>query len=87
MVSLLVFSDGVGVLFTHFDVKRVEDVTASDFVATMEETCEILGEMSNKEYLALRSIMGTMPHLNLVFEELGIYHKEHKVPAKVLKSI
>jgi hypothetical protein len=43
--------------------------------------------MSNKEYLALRSIMGTMPHLNLVFEELGIYHKEHKVPAKVLKSI
>ena len=28
-----------------------------------------------------------MPWLNRVFEELGIHHEEHKVPAKVLKSI
>ena len=28
-----------------------------------------------------------MPWLNHVFEELGIHHKEHKVPMKVLKSI
>ena len=31
--------------------------------------------------------MGTMSQLNHVFEELGIVHKEHKVPAKVLKSL
>jgi hypothetical protein len=28
-----------------------------------------------------------MPWLNCVFEELGIHHEEHKVPAKVLKYI
>ena len=28
-----------------------------------------------------------MPQLNRVFEELGIHHEEHKVPAKVLKSL
>lgn len=28
-----------------------------------------------------------MPQLNRVFEELGIYHEEHKVPTKVLKSL
>ena len=48
---------------------------------------EILGEMSNKEYLACRAIVGTMPHLNRVFEELGIHHEEHEVPAKVQKSL
>jgi hypothetical protein len=52
MVSLPIFGNGVGVMFAYFDVKRVEDVSASDFVTTMEETCEILGEMSDKEYLA-----------------------------------
>ena len=31
--------------------------------------------------------MGTLPWLNRVFEELGIHHMEHKVPAKVLKSL
>jgi hypothetical protein len=28
-----------------------------------------------------------MPRLNCVFDELGIHHEEHKVPAKVLKSL
>jgi hypothetical protein len=28
-----------------------------------------------------------MPRLNHVFEELGIHHEEHKVPAKVPKSL
>lgn len=48
---------------------------------------EILGEMSNKEYLACRAIVGIMPHLNRVFEELGIHHEEHEVPMKVRKSL
>jgi hypothetical protein len=47
---------------------------------------EILGEMSDKEYLARKAIAGTMPCLNRVFEEFGIHHEEHDVPAKVHKS-
>lgn len=47
------FGEGVGVLFPHFDVKQAEDVSVSDFVATVEEeACEILSDMSDKEYLA-----------------------------------
>jgi len=48
---------------------------------------EILGEMSDKEYLACRTIAGTMPCLNCVFEEFGIHHEEHDVPVKVHKSL
>ena len=88
MVSLPLFGDGVGVLFPYFDVKRVEDMTADEYVTSVEEGAhDILGELSDKEYLARRAIGGTMPHLNHVFEELGMHHVEHKVPVKVLKSI
>ena len=38
---------------------------------------EILGEMSDREYLAHRAITGTMPWLNRVFEEFMIHHEEH----------
>ena len=48
---------------------------------------EILGEMSDKEYLARRAIAGTKPRLNRVFEELGIHHEEHDVPVKVHKYL
>ena len=48
---------------------------------------EILGEMSDREYLVRRAIAGTMPRLNRVFEEFGIHHEEHEVPTKVYKSI
>jgi hypothetical protein len=46
---------------------------------------EILSEMSDKEYLAC--LTGIMPRLNRVFEEFGINHEEHDVPAKVHKSL
>ena len=58
------------------------------FVAAMEqEAREIVGDITNKEFLVWRAVAGTMPWLNCVFEELGIHHTEHKVPAKVLKSM
>jgi hypothetical protein len=54
----------------------------------MEEGArEIVGDISDKEFLARRAAEGMMPRLNRVFEELGIHHGEHKVPAKVLKLI
>jgi hypothetical protein len=48
---------------------------------------EILSKMSDKEYLAHWALAGTMPRLNRVFEEFGIHHEEHDVPAKVHKSL
>jgi hypothetical protein len=57
-------------------------------VAGVEEVAQaIVGAMSDKEYLAWRSELGTIPRLNRVFEELGIHHEEHVVPSKVLASI
>ena len=41
----------------------------------------------DKEYLAHKAITDMMPHLNRIFEELGIHHEEHDVPAKVHKSL
>jgi hypothetical protein len=59
MVSLPVFGDGVGVLFPCFDVRRVEDMTADEYVTSIEEGArDILGELSDKEYLARRAIGG-----------------------------
>ena len=55
--------------------------------STKTRAREILGEMSNKEYLACRAITGTMPCLNCIFEEFSIHHKEHDVPTKVHKSL
>jgi len=88
MVHLLVFSKGVGVPFPWFGFQRKEGRVAEKFVKSVEAGArEILGEMSDKEYLASRAITGKMPHLNRVFEEFGIHHEEHDVPAKVHKSL
>lgn len=84
MVNVLVFGEEVGVPFTCFDIKLVVDETTEDFTTVVErEAREILGEMSDKEYLACQVIAGTMPCLNRVFKELGIHHEEHKVLVKV----
>lgn len=75
-----------GCLF-HTLIFATDEIT-EEFTAIVEqETREIIGDIFEKEYLARRVIVGTMPHLNCIFEELGIHHEEHKVLAKVLKSI
>lgn len=52
-----------------------------DFVAAVEqEAREIVGDTSDREYVARRSAAGTMPRLNRVFEE--IQHTEHRIPAE-----
>ena len=57
-------------------------------MSSMEEGArEIIGDISDREFLTQQDVGGTMPCLNQVFEELGIHHEEHKVPLKVLKSI
>jgi hypothetical protein len=88
MVHLPVYGPADGIPFPHFGIKLSEDETLEEFATAMEqEAREIIGDISDKEFLMRRSIAGTMPQLNRVFEELGIHHEEHKVPAKVLKSI
>jgi hypothetical protein len=88
MVNLPIYGEADGVPFPRFGIALSEDETHEDFVSIMEqEMREIVGDISDKEFLAQRAIAGMMPQLNHVFEELGIHHKEHKVPMKVLKSL
>lgn len=51
------------------------------------EAIEILGDISEKEYLAHRAIGGNMPRPNRVFEEMDVKYMDHKVPSNILKSI
>ena len=87
MVSLPVFGEGIRVPFPCFGFEK-EGCAAEKLVKSAEAGArEILGEMSNRDYLVCRAIAGTMPWLNRVFEEFGIYYEEHEVPVKVYKSI
>jgi hypothetical protein len=88
MINLPIFGEGVGVPFPQFGLKPKASGATEKFVKSIEARArEILSEMSDKEYLARRAITGTMPHLNRVFDEIGVHHEEHEVPAKVLKSL
>jgi hypothetical protein len=88
MVHLHVYGPTDGIHFPHFVIKLSEDETLEEFAAIVEqEAWEIVGDIFDKEFLAWRFNAGMMSRLNHVFEELGIHHKEHKVLAKVLKSI
>jgi hypothetical protein len=65
-----------------------EGESPEEFASMVERGAwEVVGEITDKEYLAWRSVGSIMPQLNRVLEELGIHHEEHKVPLKVLKSI
>jgi hypothetical protein len=86
-VHLPVFGEGVGVPFPCFGFEKKEGRSANKLVKFAEAGArEILGEMSDKEYLT-RALVGTMPRLNRVFEEFRIHHEEHDVPVKVHKSL
>jgi hypothetical protein len=77
-----------GSLFPRFDWALPPDQDKDAFVLEIEEAaCQIIGKMSDKEYLARRSVSGTMPRLNRVLEEFGIRHEEYVVPLDVLATI
>ena len=53
MVSLPVFSEGVGVPFQRFGFEKKEDQAMEKLVKSAEAgACGILGEVSYREYLA-----------------------------------
>ena len=88
MVNLPIFGEGVGVPFPYFGFEKKEGRAAKKLVkSTKAMAREILGKMSNREYLARHAITGTMPWLNRVFEEFRVHHEEHDVPTRVHKSI
>lgn len=87
-VKLPVFGEVGGVYFSRFGLKRAEGETDATIVARIEaEAGEILGDISEREYLARAAVGGTMPHLNQVFEELGVKYGNREVPPKILKSV
>ena len=72
MVNLPIFSEGVGVLFPQFGFQPKEGHAVEKIVKSMEVGVrEILGEMSDKEYLVRRAIAGTMPVLITFLRNLG----------------
>jgi hypothetical protein len=88
MVNLPIYGEANRVSFPRFGIALSVNETPKDFVSSVEqEVWEIVGGITDKEFLAQRAIRGTMPRLNRMFEELGIQHEEHKVPTKVLKSL
>lgn len=88
MMKLPVFGGDKGIPFPWFKIRLAEGETAKEFVVEVEhDTRAIVGEISNRKFLAQRSAAGMLPHLNCVFEEMGLEHRERQVPAKVLRAI
>jgi hypothetical protein len=88
MVQVPVFSQTKGLPFPWFDRALPSDQDMDAFVLEIKEAArQIVGKMSDKEYLARRSISGMMPRLNGVLEEFGIHHEEYVVPLDVLATI
>jgi len=87
-MKLPVFGIAEGELCLCFYLTRAKDETDEEFVSEVEQSAsKILGEISEREYLSRRTIGGTMPWLNWVFEEMKVKYGDHRVPEKVLKSI
>jgi hypothetical protein len=88
MVNIPIYGPTDGVPFSQFEIELNKGEDPKKFATMVEQGArEIIGEITDREYLAWRSVKGMMPRLNRVFEELGIHHEEHKVPPKVLASI
>jgi hypothetical protein len=65
-----------------------EDETKESFFDRVEALARrIVGKISKKEYVQWKTMLGTTPWFNRVFEELGIKHDEYVVPSDVLLSL
>jgi hypothetical protein len=82
MVHVPVSDPAEGLPFPRFDRKLPSSEDKEAFVAEVEEGArQIVGKMTNKEYLARMVAGGMMPRLNRVLEEFGIHHEEYDIPA------
>jgi hypothetical protein len=83
-----VFGSVEGLPFLRFDRVLLPDQDKKAFILEIKKfSHQIVGKMSDKEYLARRSASGTMPRLNRVLEEFGIHHDEYVDPPDVLAAI
>ena len=65
MVNIPVYGPTKGVPFPRFGIELLEGESAEDFVSSMEEGArEIIGDISDREFLTWWAVGGTMPHLN-----------------------
>lgn len=86
-MKLPIFGQAKGLPFPRFDLVLKEGESKEAFVEEVEEgERQIVGKISDKEYLTRKVAGGMMPWLNHVLEELGIRHDEHVVPPEVLTS-
>jgi len=87
-VKVLVFRPEARIPFPHFGRSLGEGVMEDGFVSEVEEAAiGLVGKISEHEYTSRRAVVGTMPQLNRVFEEVGIVYREREVPTEVLASI
>lgn len=87
-VRLPIMSEADGIPFPRFGSEKTAKKDVKDFVIVVEDTAKlILGEITDREYLARRTSVGSMPRLNRVFEEMGIHYYEREVPAKVREHV
>jgi low affinity Fe/Cu permease len=88
MVNMPIFGPTKEVPFPLFGIELKKGEDKKSFTAMVEDSAqEIVGKITDKEYLARKAARGIMPWLNRVLEELGIHHEEHKVPPEVLDMI
>ena len=72
-MKLPIFGSTEGEFYPCFYLTHVEDETDEEFVSEVEQSAsKILGEISEREYLSRRTISGTMPWLNWVFEDMKV---------------
>jgi hypothetical protein len=66
----------------------VEGETKESFLDRVEASARrIVCKISEREFVAWRTTLGTMPRFNRVFEELSIKHDEYIIPLDVILSL
>jgi len=88
MVQVPVFGPPKGLPFPRFGAGLPEDETKESFLDRVEVSARrIVGKISEKEYLQRKSVLGTMPRFNRVFEELGIEYEDYVIPPDILLGL
>ena len=87
MVQVPVFGPSEGLSFPRFRAGLPVGETKEPFLDRVEVSARrIVGKIS-EEYLQRKSALGTMPHFNRVFEELGIEYNDYVIPPNVLLGL
>jgi len=82
-MRLPVFGSAEGEYVPCFGFQRDPRETDKEFVSFVEQAASlILGEVTEREVTSRQAILGNMPRLNRVFEEMGVHYGERVVVEK-----